>query len=44
VTPQALAKFECFYRPLRVLTQADLRPMFEYVHQKYGRYLIGLYK
>jgi hypothetical protein len=43
VTPQAVAKFEFFLRPLRVLTQADLRPFFDYVHQKYGRNLLALY-
>jgi hypothetical protein len=44
VTPQALAKFEFFYRPLRVLTQPDLRPMFDHVRQKYGRNLLALYE
>jgi hypothetical protein len=44
VTPQALAKFEFFYRPLQVLTQADLRPMFEHVLQTHGRNLLALYE
>jgi hypothetical protein len=43
VTAQALAKFEFFYRPLRVFTQDDLRPMFEYAWRVYGRNLVALY-
>jgi hypothetical protein len=44
ITSQALAEFEFFYRPLRVLTQADMRHMFEYVCGKYGRNLTSLYE
>jgi hypothetical protein len=44
VTPQALAKFEFFYRPLRILTQTDMRPMFEYVWVRYGKNLPALYE
>jgi hypothetical protein len=43
VTPQTLAKFEFFYRPLRVLTQADLRQMFDHVRLTYGKNFINLY-
>jgi hypothetical protein len=43
LTDQSRAKFEYFYRPLRVFTQADLRPMFEYVWQTYGRNVVALY-
>jgi hypothetical protein len=44
LSPQSLAKFEFFYRPLLVLTQADLRDVFEYVWRTYGRNLIALYE
>jgi len=44
LSAQAEAKFEFFYRPLLVLTQADLRDMFEYVWRTYGRNLVALYE
>ena len=44
VTAQAQAKFEFFYRPLRVLTKAELQPMFEYVERTYGRNFVSLYE
>jgi hypothetical protein len=44
LSAQALAKFEFFYRPLLVLAQAELREMFEYVWQTYGRNLVALYE
>jgi hypothetical protein len=44
VTVQTEAKFEFFYRPLRVFRLADLRPMFDYVRERYGRNLLALYE
>jgi hypothetical protein len=44
LSPQALAKFEFFYRPLLVLARADLQDMFEYVWRVYGRNLVLLYE
>ncbi len=45
VSPQALAKFQFFYRPLLVLTtQARMHDMFEYVWRTYGRNLTALYE
>jgi hypothetical protein len=44
LTPQALAKFEFFYRPLRLLTQAEMQHMFDYVWRTYGRNLASLYE
>ena len=44
MTAQAQAKFEFFYRPLRVLTKAELQPMFEYVERTYGRNFVSLYE
>jgi len=43
VSPQALAKFEFFYRPLLVLTLAAMLDMFEYVWRTYGRNVTALY-
>jgi hypothetical protein len=44
LSPQALAKFEFFYRPLLVLARAELQDMFEYVWRTYGRNLVQLYE
>ncbi len=44
LSAQALAKFEYFYRPLLVLTQAELRDMFEYVWRTHGKNLVALYE
>jgi hypothetical protein len=44
MSSQALAKFEFFYRPLLVLGQAELRDMFDYVWQTYGRSVTALYE
>ena len=44
LTDQAQAKFKFFYRPLLVLVQADLRDMFDYVSQTYGRNVVALYE
>ena len=44
LSAQALAKFEFFYRPLLVLTQAELRDIFEYVWRTYGKNLVALYE
>jgi hypothetical protein len=44
VTDQTLAKFAFFLPSLRVLTQAELKPMFDYVRQTYGRNLVALYE
>ena len=41
---QAEAKFDYFYRPLRILTKTDLQRMFGYVYKKYGRNLVALYE
>ena len=44
LTDQARAKFEYFLRPLQVFTQAELRRMFEYVQNTYGKNLLVLYE
>ena len=44
LSPQTPAKFEFFYRPLRVLTRADMQHMFDYVFRTYGRNLARLYE
>jgi hypothetical protein len=43
VATEALAKFEFFYRPLRVLTRPDLEHVFDYVWRTYGKNVIRLY-
>jgi len=44
MSPQALAKFDFFYRPLLVLTHARMYDMFEYVWRTYGRNVTALYE
>jgi hypothetical protein len=44
VSDQALAKFAFFLPSLQVLTHPELKPMFEYVWQAYGKNLAALYE
>ncbi len=44
VSDQALAKFANFLPSLRVLTESELKPIFDYVRCKYGRDLVALYE
>jgi hypothetical protein len=41
---QAEAKFDYFYRPLRVLARSDLQQMFDHVYNTYGRNVVALYE
>jgi hypothetical protein len=44
LTAQSRAKFEYFYRSLQVFTKVELRRMFEYVQQQYGKNVLVLYE
>jgi hypothetical protein len=44
LTNQARAKFDYFLRPLTIFTRAELSRMFDYVHERYGPNLLGLYE
>jgi hypothetical protein len=43
-TDQARAKFEYFLRPLQIFTEVELRRMFDYVQDTYGKNLLALYE
>lgn len=44
LTEQARAKFDYCLRPLQVFTQAELRRMFDYGRNTYGKNLLALYE